>query len=217
MAKNIFKKIRNIAQAMLNPLPVGEPWYEERLKICTECPLNSDNVEAIEGALHEVREFRCPETRYCTACGCCIDRKAAVKAEECGAVDKGLAPKWTALEYADVNNQGFHIENLTPEICNLKQDGKKFLFDFGYIDQPKVEGVFEIEMPQGVTFKTAIAGCSCTVTTPELKEGNILHFPYKVSTTGFRDGSMTDKNISIYFTRNGVDSVVNIKLRFYKK
>jgi len=38
------QKIKNIAKAYTNSLPIGEDWYEDRLSKCVKCEFNSNNV-----------------------------------------------------------------------------------------------------------------------------------------------------------------------------
>jgi hypothetical protein len=220
MANNLFKKIRNIADAFLHPLPIEEKWYQDRLKICTDCPLNSDNCT--EEQLSDMQKFRknnisgCPEKRFCTACGCCIDRKAAVKIEQCGAVDIGKEPKWAAIEIEDKNNKDFFVENRTPELSKLSKVGGLYVLDFGYVGSGKVETTVEIEYPEGTKFTNIIPSCGCTVANIEYVDNTHIRFPLKISTVNFKAGAVTEKAITVSFMTGSLTKVVNFKLKFLK-
>jgi hypothetical protein len=221
MGSSFFKKIRNIADAFLHPLPIDEKWYQDRLKICTDCPLNSDNCT--EEQLTDMQKFRkntvsgCPEKRFCTACGCCIDRKAAVKVEQCGAVDLGEKPKWTAIEIEDKNNKDFFIENLTPELSNLYKAGGLYYIDFGYVENGKVETTIQVEYPTGTKFTNIIPSCGCTVANIEHVDDTHVRFPIRVSTVNFKTGTVIEKAITVSFSTGNLTKVVNLKLKFLKK
>ena len=221
MANNFFKKIRNIAEAFLNPLPTEENWYQERLKICTACPLNSDNCT--EEQLTDMQKFRketlsgCPEKRFCTACGCCIDRKAAVKVEQCGATEIGQEPKWVAIEIEDNNNKGFFVENLTPDKSKLSRVGGLYILDFGYVDSGKVTTTVQIEYPENTKFVNIIPSCGCTVAKTEQVSSTVIKFPLEISTNNFRAGTVIEKAITVSFMTGNLLKVINLKLKFYKK
>lgn len=59
------------------------PWYRERLKICSECPLNSINVTNKKGwwyRMWNILNFKKP---FCTVCGCEIKAKISEQFEKC--------------------------------------------------------------------------------------------------------------------------------------
>ena len=74
-------KIATIINAFTEPLPEGEKWYEDRLRICKSCPHNSDNKE--ESLTSFIKDIIHVGKSYCTLCGCFDDRKCSRKEEEC--------------------------------------------------------------------------------------------------------------------------------------
>lgn len=218
---SIFNKVRNIADAFLHPLPIGEEWYEERLKICSSCELNSDNCD--DKKLTLFQELRknvidiCPEKRFCTACGCCIDRKAAVKVEECGAVELKQQPKWHALEIEDKNNKGFIVENLSSDSVHLSRKNGLYILDFGYVEKGQVLALIGIEYFKDAKLVNIIPSCGCTVVNIEHSSESYLKLPIRVSTLNFKSERMTEKSLTVSFIQGSLHKILNFKLRFYMR
>lgn len=221
MVVNFFKKIRNIADAFSNPLPLEEGWYKERLEQCGPCEFNSENVKQEDKSwIHTIRDVAnpCPEKRHCTVCGCCIDRKAAVPAESCGLkgslkhTQAGYKPKWDTLVVKDnVNNEIYAIK---PEGQNykLRREGNTFVLDLGTTKENKLSFKFEIATPEDHMLKNFVAGCGCTfVQVESLGKGKFI-FPIELSTKTFIKNTVNSKFISIYFLENNVQKTVNIKI-----
>lgn len=216
---NFFKKIRNIADAFMHPLPVDEAWYQDRLAICSGCEYNSDNVDDTDKSLvHKLREVAnpCPEKRHCTACGCCIDRKTAVAGETCGMTELGMKPKWESIVVDDLSNKGVFIANKNPEVYKLLREGSKFTIDLGKVAQETVSFSFEVHTPKNYIFRNAIAGCGCTfIDKGEIEEG-VFGFPIKLSTQNFAKNALTVKAISLYFKEGEIQRVINVQLKVVK-
>lgn len=213
-----MKKGKAIVDAFTHELPVGENWYQERLKICTGCEYNSENVteKSFGQKLREAIDI-CPEKRHCRACGCCIDRKAALKYEECGRTEVGLEPLWPKLELEDNVNKGVALINLSPESSLLKRDMNKFVFDAGETEEKKVDFKFRIFVPSTYKYKSAAAGCSCTVAQAEKVDDNHYDFTVRISTLSLRQGFLSEKNLSVYFDQGAFAKVINIKFQIFKK
>lgn len=74
---------------------IGQKWYDDRIKACNECPLNSKNTNSKKGIWYwmwEALNFRKP---FCTVCGCEIKAKASEKLEECS---DEVNKKWESIE-----------------------------------------------------------------------------------------------------------------------
>lgn len=218
----MIKKGKAIVKAFTNELPVEESWYKARLEACSSCSLNSENV-VDKSFLQTLREGLdiCPEVRYCTACKCCIDRKAAVKTEECGIRDKkGLENEkllWESIESQDQVNKGVSVTNLSSDKILLKYKENKYYFDAGETTDKVVDVKFQVFIPNTYKYTSAVAGCSCTVADVVVISENIVEFNVKVSTLNFRVDIQTEKNISLYFTQGNLQRVLNIKIQATKK
>lgn len=57
-------------------------WYRNRLKICSDCPLNSKNVEK-KSARYYLLSILNLQNNFCTDCGCELTAKASEELEEC--------------------------------------------------------------------------------------------------------------------------------------
>lgn len=215
---NLIKKSKAIYDAFTHDLPTGEKWYEDRLKICTGCEYNSENVtdKSFGQILREAVDI-CPEKRHCRACGCCIDRKAALKYEECGIVELGKQPLWIKLEHEDNINKGVSVTNLSPDVAILRRDVNRFYLDAGDTEEKVLDFNFRVFTPIGYKFKSAQAGCSCTVAKAVEVDENNLDFNVRISTLNFRANVLTEKNVSLYYDQGNLPRVINIKFQMVKK
>ena len=88
-----MKKIWTIIKAKLldKDKLKGTAWYDERIELCKNCPLNSINNmdRGFRYWLWDILNLKKP---FCTVCGCEIKAKASVEFEEC---PKG---KWKEVE-----------------------------------------------------------------------------------------------------------------------
>lgn len=90
--KKIFNIIKakyysRVNQAKLNK----EEWYQDRIKTCEGCPLQSDNFQDKKGLRFEILKWLNLNKPFCTVCGCEIRAKASSQIEDC---PKG---KWKQL------------------------------------------------------------------------------------------------------------------------
>ena len=213
---NLIKKSKTIVNAYLQELPTGEKWYEDRLKICTGCKYNSENVENKTFG-QKLREGAGFDSRYCTACKCPIDVKASVKTEQCGAVELGMEPFWVALELDDNINKGVSITNLAPEVALLRRDVNRYYLDAAETSEKVVEFRFRIFTPLGYSYKSAVAGCSCTVAKADVVDENNLDFNVRISTLNFREDVVTEKNVQFHYNQGHMPRVINVKFLIIKK
>jgi len=193
-------KIKDIIEAWTKEEPIHEEWFQERLRICAECPLNSLNKEkktfvektreALGGVFKEA---------YCTACGCTITKKASLKRSVCGAVEQRLPPKWNALEQ-DVtkNNENIKVRHV---------DGYKYSFDYtdrtevdlGQTDKNLVEFEIDLVRKPNLQFLKVDPTCGCTVPTYTDIGDNTNRLKVKISTVNFTKGKETKKSIIVTY------------------
>jgi hypothetical protein len=209
-----IKKAKTIVKAFTSELPVGEPWYEERLEICRTCPLNSDNVDPEKLSFASklmIKSKQAVAGAHCTACGCFIKQKCSVKSETCGRYEIGERPLWEALEVESTDG------NATLEVLNssgkIKYAGKEFLFDFGTNSDNVLNAYFEVKSKEKMTYSKFTVGCGCTHPEKiEQKDDYTLNVHTKISTLGFRPG-LNEKTLTIeYKTAKG--SYKNVLIRF---
>lgn len=205
-----INKVKTIAKAFLEPLPVGEKWYEDRLKICDYCPHNSKNVKKEEKSdrlIDRVREAAkkqiCDNGNSCTLCGCCIERKCATKSEQCGKVKIGEAPLWDALEVQSVISEDIQMVNETPGIGSLLTEGKLFSYSIQDRNEKKISFSFDlIRKGNPLEIKNYRPSCSCvSVSSMERKDVNTFNFKVDISTLGFKTGWNDRKLYIAYFER----------------
>lgn len=155
-------KIKVIADAFTEALPVGEQWYEDRLKICATCPYNSKNVDG-KGLLLKIKDIA---GASCTACGCFIERKASRKEEECGLSEINMTPKWNKLAVITSSAKDYNMYNNTPEKARMYIENNEYILDYGDINKSfdtKLQVVLEGES------NIVSTNVSCGCTTPNLK------------------------------------------------
>jgi hypothetical protein len=214
-----LKKAKTIAKAFINELPEGEDWYKKRLEICSVCPYNTKNIPKDQLKISEKMKIAsgvCDDNHFCTACGCCIVRKAAVKSEECGLTKLYMDPKWSALLAQSKLNQTITMENMTPEEGSIVVEDTQFTYDFGIRKEERLQLVFRLtRLKAPLNIKAIRPGCTCTSVdeTKEIDE-NTIEVTVSLSTKGFRRGLNGRKlYVEHFLTKQKVDEVtINLKV-----
>lgn len=155
-----INKVKTIINAFTEKLPIGEPWYEERLSICSGCDYNTDNINS-RGVLGFVKDLM---GASCTACGCFIAEKASRKEESCGLVDKGLTPKWKNLAVITADKDDWNIYNNNPEkaTIDLSEDGTHYFLFYNDITDSSNTNI-ELILEGNHDIKNIGVSCGCTV------------------------------------------------------
>lgn len=214
-----IKKIKTIANAFLSPLPVGEEWYEKRVATCNDCEMNSKNISDptfMQQVETKAKSLVCDDGNHCTACGCCVLRKCAVKASICGMVELETprTPKWKAIETESF--AGISLEVVGGEYF-ATAGVKEILFDFGASSENVVKAEFILKSVSDFTFSKTTVSCGCThveKVTP-INKRNIT-FNVSMSTLGFRTG-LNEKLLTVeYRTAMGGYKTVTIRFRLIK-
>lgn len=222
MKKNMskfLKKVKNIGDAFLNELPVNEDWYQERLKICSGCEYNSDNIPKESKTL--VQKIRgvanvCPEVRWCTLCGCCIDRKAAVPGEICGIYsdkkmkEQGVKPKWMPISISNIDEK---ISVIKPddESYILKREGDFFEINLGDCKGDVVEFNYEMIVPENFEIKSINAACGCTHPQVEKIDSGHFNFNVRISLKQLIKNTISSKTANIIFINSNKEEAVQFK------
>lgn len=162
-----ISRLTTIINAFTGDLPEGAPWYEERLKECLSCEHNSINKD---GSSLKIQNIICSDKGHCTLCGCCVDKKSAMKESVCALKDKGHTPKWEALAII-TKGEDWDIENLSPHIGTIDMTEEAFIYK---LKSPlKKEG--EVRFTVGLSSnknKIMDIAASCGCTSPQFKEVN---------------------------------------------
>ena len=215
-----FKKAKTIAKAFTNKLPVGEAWYEERLKICNSCEFNTKNIEKEKLSITDriqINSGICDNNNHCTACKCCIERKCSVKSETCGLVKIDKTPKWIALEHPSELDDSLTIENLSPEMGDISWGERGFIYDLGSTSYPKLTMKFRVIKKDGLNIISQNAGCSCTVGHLTEVDENTAEFVVELSTLNFRSGEENKRSITItYEDRSSKTKTLQITFKCFK-
>lgn len=217
-----LKKVKTIAKAFINPLPVGEDWYEKRLEICNGCEYNSANVDPEKlsfGAKLKIQSGFCDNGNHCTACGCCIERKCGSKVSECGLSEINLEPKWKAIEI-ESESSNFFLEYIgTDAVLSLTKvnDREEFLFDFGQSSANVLKAEFKLNSKN--PFEVIKYEVSCGCTHPEIiqkETENSYNILVNLSTLNFREG-LNEKTITFFCeVKSGKQELVVIRFRSIK-
>lgn len=215
-----LKKAKTIAKAFLTPLPVGEKWYEDRLEICKTCPKNSGNVDESKLSFIDKAKIAsnfCDEGNHCLACGCCIERKAATKSEECGLGEVGEVAKWPALEVPGVIDKNLSIINLTPDMGDVGIGTREFTYEF-FVDKfdKKMSFSFQLHRTRGLDVKTYNASCGCTVGEMEIIDDKTVNFSLDISTISFKE-NLTQRTFTVtYYEKNNKTRDIQIVFKITK-
>lgn len=204
------KKINHIIKAFTEKLPVEEKWYQDRLEICKTCPLNSENSEKLSFEDKTITKTVCGGKPICTVCKCCIDRKASIKAESCGLIEKPELgePKWDALEIEGSSKDS----NIIVE-C-LKEQGHKFTYDssgkqdFFEVEFESSEVITEIPFRisrTGRNFEVSevTASCGCTTNDAVKNEDGTVDVKFSISLKRFETGRTSIKTAKVVYIVGG--------------
>lgn len=222
--KSKIQKLKDIVEGNTIPRPVGEDWYKNRLEICKTCPLNSNNPEATGKTWF--REFivakRDKNGEYCTACGCPIDRKAALQRSICGIdeneemIQAGMKPKWFPVSIENDDSEFFRITNINHEQSDMSYDEKlkTFDFDFGKTDKQVLRAKFQIYSPYKCEYK-ALDQDPCFFLNFTQGE-DYLEAEAAITTTGFRENTEIIKNFTVYFQQNNSENKAEFRIKAFK-
>jgi hypothetical protein len=218
-----FKKVKTIAKAFVNPLPVGEDWYEKRLEICNGCEYNSANIESIKlsfGSKLKIQSKLCDNGNHCTACGCCIERKCGSRVSECGLVELKMEPKWKAIDF-ESEKTDFTVEYQgTDAIFSVSKvnDREEFLFDFGQSSANVLKSEFVIRNKKPFDVLKFEVSCGCTHPEVIQKESETSYrIVVNLSTLKFREG-LNEKTMTFFMDMgNGKQELVFIRYRAIKQ
>lgn len=195
--------IKNIVKSrFINGESLPE-WYEDRLKICSECPLNSKNIEKTDKSIGR-KSWELIAGAHCTdpECGCTITQKAKIEEEFCP------QSKWSAIE---VDRGGKLNIKTSSNIIELSFDegAKKYIADYGEIPY-KAKSSFIIEIKdKGISNLNIKTSCGCTSANPKYTKDSI-EISIKYDT--LRVGGI-NKNVLINYTKEGkpAQTIINIK------
>lgn len=196
-----MSKIKNIVKAYTSSLPEEQDWYKERMSICSACKWNSKNADPKNMSFTSKGISALTGQDTCGACGCVVNRKAAVKAEICGLhLIDGESPKWLPLEA--VSSEGVKVE---VDDSNIVVSSTKdvITINLGSTSETIVE--FTASFYSKLYFNNVSVTCGCTV--PEaVKEEGKTTLKVKLTTVKFKEG-LNVKNMFL----NYIDKSNNLK------
>lgn len=215
-----IKKIVTIAKAMISDLPVEENWYKERISICNSCPLNSEHIDpkALNFKQKSTLEFVCKEgeKRICTACGCCIERKASVKSSICGKIEIGEEPLWNAIQLESNLDKNLVVENLSTNVGDISQNKQIFLINLFKTTEQVVKFDIKVQNLKGMEFSNQRLSCSCLSSSVSKIDSTSYQIDTKISIKDFRPG-LNERTMEFeYLTRGGQKRSINFKFSYVK-
>lgn len=195
-----LKKAKTIVKAFSEDLPVEEEWYRERLTACDTCEWNSKNKD-VNSLLTKTKESTiCKGTSVCTACGCCIAQKASVKSEVCGMKEKGLEPKWGAIEVEGKVDSRIKVENKTVGSDEFFVDGAGAFVLETSSKEVSVPFKFRVDGGELFNIRTLTNTCSCTSSgVEETTQGNYYVY-MNISTNSLQIGVPSTKIVKAKYT-----------------
>ena len=214
-----LKNVKNIVKAFTSEEPTQEEWYKKRMSICGSCKYNSANKSDSELTAAEKVKLStvCSGDSVCTACGCCVSRKARVKESVCGMVELGLEPKWGPIISANPVDKSMVVSSHDAEVSITSKGGSVIVSKNYSRAQPKIKFLLNfLHLNTNVEMVSASAGCSCTASLHDKVSDRSFNLAVEVSTVGFK-GSIVEKTITVnYKYPNNKTNSVGITLRFKK-
>jgi hypothetical protein len=194
-----ISKIRTIINAFTNKLPKGEEWYKERLEICKTCSYNTANKKGV--SLKDLIGASC------TACGCFIERKAAMKEEECGLSQIGMTPKWNKLSIITNSSEDYNLHNNSPEKVNISLENNEYILDYGELYKTSDTNV-EVLLEGTSTVKETMVSCGCTKPSVTILSASLTKLNIRVDLSK-QNGNMS-KTIRVIFM-DGRSIIIKLK------
>ena len=178
-------------------------WYEQRLQMCSNCPMNSKNIEQKDKS--SVRKgWELIAGAHCTdpSCGCTITEKAKIEEEFCP------QNKWQAIEDV-VNNQLNIVTKSNRVVLTFNKKLNKYIADYGEIPYKFDSNIELIVLDKDIRGLRASTSCGCTTAQPkQIEEGTELIVRYDTLRVG-----KFEKAIKLLYTQNDTlkQTIVNIR------
>lgn len=216
-------KIKTIYDAFTTELPVEQSWYKERLEKCKTCDYNSSNVEKSQTikdkVQHSAMDKVCGGKPFCTACSCCIERKAGQQTEDCGLVTIGIEPKWRALKIESKKRTDLNIQNLTPNegYLELSIEQSFFIYNLGDVEKDVNTIELQLERVGGLDLVGVSTSCGCTTSDVTKIDSNITTVKIKLTTKGFHKDRRFEKTATVKYRVSNKILTTPVKIVGIKK
>jgi hypothetical protein len=197
-------KIGKILEANLSDKSNLPDWYQERLKICGGCPLNSVNYNT--QTIPEKVRFGSLATLntgkpFCWECGCKITAKASLPESECG----GKPRRWKSImegeTVLDIEQLEYVVENKSPDKVQMTYRNGEFELDFGdleYLEDTKIKVLVTPKTEEDFINLRLASECGCTTFDVE-RDGKSLILSLEYDTK--REGEFK-KLVTLGYTSN---------------
>lgn len=136
-------------------------WYEERLQLCSICPLNSKNIEDKDKSISR-KSWELIAGSHCTdpSCGCTITEKAKIEEENCP------VGNWRSID-KPIKNRKLNITTPSSKAeLTYLEDTNSYLIDYGLIPYQFNSSYNLIIKDKGITDITTTTTCGCTTANP---------------------------------------------------
>lgn len=217
MNKNI-KKAKTIASAYLEPLPVGQEWYEKRLAACVDCDYNTKNIEnktMLQKLVSTVTENTIASQGTCNLCGCPVNRKCSRKGEVCSLVSMNIEPKWSAIEVEYAKDPKITFENIKSESIIMESGENGPVLSFTSTENKHVIKL-KVSRKGLLDIRTFSVACGCTVPEVTVIDGKTAILNIEVSTVNFKEVVNTRTLTAHYYTSTNKPYTFNITLKITK-
>lgn len=178
-------------------------WYEERLNICSTCPLNSKNIDDKKKGIAR-KGWELIAGAHCTdpSCGCTITEKAKIEEEFCP------KSKWLAVRGADFSDLDI-VTDTSKVSLTFDDANKKYVADYGEIPY-QFDSSFTVTIKdKDITSLIVRTTCGCTTASPRYTvRGVDLTIKYDT----LRVGNF-DKTVRLNYNKEGkpFQTIINIK------
>lgn len=206
-----------IAKAFFSRIPKEENWYKNRLKICEECPKNSQNgaeLSTLQSMTQRTVCYKGFETDddnkklppVCSSCGCCVLVKVGSLESECPLKKWGKVTTKPSKEKISVV-----IENPNHSV---ELENNQFIINLGEVSMPVADINLKFVTPERFEYYDTTVGCSCVHPTFTNKEElGVFPMHYRISLKGMKGDIARTSETTFYDGKTR--KMVKIKFKFF--
>ena len=211
--RDLVKQAGQIVKAFSNPVPIDEEYFQHRIIICNDCEWNSANKDPEDLSFSDKLKIDGPfqGDPMCTACGCCVPRKAGLPESTCGLSNFNnpeLPPKWTALKTYGLRQKSLSVENLSFDVGDISPIDGGFVYNTGKVtkDTKILKIKLNIQDTKGFKLVSIIPECGCTAAQQDVIDENSVSIGIDLSTVDFRVGAPIERTIHLsYLQKSSVE------------
>jgi hypothetical protein len=204
------QKIKNIVKGFTTDEPTAD-WYMKRMEICSACKYNSSNKEDIS-AVEKLKVNSICGGPVCTACGCCVSKKARVEESVCGLEEIGETPLWGSVVASNPIDKSLKV--FTPDGGTSIEMGKDLVNIYREYGEEDLRLNFNLVFQRkgGIELVSADGSCSCTASENEKIDSENFRLLVQISTKKFK-GTSSSRGMKVDY-QVSKDKKMSVRLNF---